>query len=572
MHALTVVRSAGTLGLVLHWLIIRTSRPAGVDGRLVPLLERPVPPSGLQVVERALWWSTDRRTAAALWTDDTVMPWDVTDDGALLATTGHAVAPGRAAGAGVRPILASQGAAACRDLDGMFSAIGLTADGRGWIRSDRFGLSPVYRSDLGDHVVLANRPADVAAVLHASTGHEPARDAATIRHVAVLGTAFGDRSGFADIRRVADRHDVDFDSAGGTREVEVWPPPWQPAGTAVGAAPSDLVDAVQRRLVDGLRTVVDASTAPVEVELTAGRDSRLVLALARLAGVESRLHFHTFGSPEAEDARVAQQVSRDLGLAWEMRRARTSDATVDAFVDRVRSTSGEFGAGGLVPPRRGTVLLSGFMGEALSAKYRNFTPRFTTHAIRRQCRILSQVQPYPTAEAVRRTMREVAADLWRTAREGCPPDALMDAFYLRHRERRWVGSRPDRWDRNLFPLYSPYAIVANLQLPAARRQDALIHRTIIERADVPWDISRAGLPPAPTPDDGSTPPAMKPVMRELVELCRDSPGREFVDVATLKSAVARYSELPRVPRQKVTDALTALVWADPTLCAAIVDR
>ncbi|MDW3217281.1 MAG: hypothetical protein R8F63_01600 [Acidimicrobiales bacterium] len=30
-------------------------------------------------------------------------------------------------------------------------------------------------------------------------------------------------------------------------------------------------------------------------------------------------------------------------------------------------------------------------------------------------------------------------------------------------------------------------------------------------------------------------------------------------------------DLPRVPRQKVTDALTALVWADPALCPATVD-
>ncbi|GJM36712.1 MAG: hypothetical protein DHS20C19_00790 [Acidimicrobiales bacterium] len=557
---------------MVHWLIVRTSRPEGVDARLTPLLDGDCSSSGLEAVERTLWWSQDRGTAAAIWTDDRQARWVLDEDGSLLAMTGHAVAPGRAAGPGVRPILRAEGAAACRDLDGMFTAISLRADGRGWIRSDRFGLSPVYRADVGDHVVLANRPADVAAVVRACTGLEPRRDSATIRHVAVLGTAFGDRSGFAGIRRVANRHDVDFGTGGGTREVEVWSRPWEPDRWAASDDPKALLDGVQQRLVDGLRTIVEASTAPVEAELTAGTDSRLVLALARLAGVESQLHFHTFGSPEADDARVAQRISRDIGLAWEMRRARTSEASVDAFVDRVRSTSGEFGAGGLVPPREGTLLLSGIMGEALSAKYVNFIPRFTLHAIRRQRRVLSQVQPYPTAKAVRRTMREVAAEMGRIARDGCPPDALMDVFYLRQRERRWVGARPDRWDRNLFPLYSPDAIVANLQLPAARRQDALIHRTIIERADLPWDISSAGLPPAPPPDDGVDRPVMKPVMQELLALCRDSPGLEFVNLVALSGAVERYSELPRVPRQKVTDALTALVWANPTLCAATVDR
>ncbi len=466
--------------------------------------------------------------------------------------------------------LVEVGPGGCRTLDGSFTVVRITENGDGWIRSDRFGLSPVYRGRASDHEILSNRPSIIAALSEALTGRLPARDLDTATHVAVLGTAFGDESGFVGVRRIADRFDVDIPVLGPPVETCTWPHVWETDDAEIKGSPKEIVSAVTDRLVRVVDRLVEDSGGSAEAELTAGEDSRLVLALVRLAGRQDSVQFHTFGPPGSQDARVAQHLSQSHGFRWEMRRARTGEVSDSGLLDRICRLSGEFGAGSIVPPEEGTVLFSGMMGEALGAKYRGCKPRSVERAQARLGETLARSQPFVKPDIVEDVLNQVGVDLRASAAAGCGSLELLDAFYLRQRERRWIGGRPDRWDGNAFPLYSPDAIVANLQLPVGERHDGRIHRAIVEAAGLPVTNAPHELPPAPKLPPLSSWPSKVwgDVVGDLARRTVDGPLAPIIETEELLRAVDGYRSLSGVERQKCTDAVTAMAWAMPEVVDA----
>ena len=90
-------------------------------------------------------------------------------------------------------------------------------------------------------------------------------------------------------------------------------------------------------------------------ELTAGRDSRLVLELTARAGVADRVLFRTYGPRDSPDGAAAAEIARQLGLSYDDRdlAARCPAApTLENFVAHVRQVSAQIPCWEMSAPRR----------------------------------------------------------------------------------------------------------------------------------------------------------------------------------------------------------------------------
>lgn len=533
------------------------------------LLADEQPPTGVAARHHVTWTSERGELRVALWSDDDEPTWHLAPDGSLAAFAGQPVDPaGRSNDDVLRRLATERSVGPIRHVDGMFVAIAAGPDGSGLVFGDRFGLHPMYRATAGSVQVIANRSPLAAAAVHVLTGSAPSRDHLTATSVAVTGTAFGEESGFVGIRRVSDRHRLDI-GGGAVREVAEFYDPWAAEDRAFLGDSTKIVDRIQERLCTSLSAAVRLGGGTLEAELTGGRDSRLVLALARLAAVESSMQFHTFGSPQADDARLAGWLAGLAGVDWEMRRSAPTDTSAEGFATRVATVAGEFGFGRVYPPELPHLLCSGMMGEALAAKYVGVRPNSLRRAKRRMESMISGDQHLVREEAVEVVARRAIEDLEDADRRGCPSRSLFDGYYLRQRERRWIGSRPDRWDRNLFPLYSPDAIASVFGLSDAERDGHLVHEELIRRAGLPVD-DPAPLPAPPEPMPVQVPKGrpmndMVPwpdMLAEISEQLAPAAASSLVDRDELRRLAADFRNLPRPQTMNVVNALTALAWID----------
>ncbi len=72
-----------------------------------------------------------------------------------------------------------------------------------------------------------------------------------------------------------------------------------------------------RTLLEALahRMAAQAGGRPMVVPLSGGKDSRLVLALLKTAGV-SDLHAYTYGAPDSAEVKIARKVAQHLNVRW----------------------------------------------------------------------------------------------------------------------------------------------------------------------------------------------------------------------------------------------------------------
>jgi hypothetical protein len=64
---------------------------------------------------------------------------------------------------------------------------------------------------------------------------------------------------------------------------------------------------------------------------------------------------------------------------------------------------------------------------------------------------------------------------------------LFDVFYIQHRLRRWIGARPDRFVRHVFPLYAPLGVEAAFAMGWQARAEARFHDAIQQKAALKID-------------------------------------------------------------------------------------
>jgi hypothetical protein len=386
-------------------------------------------------------------------------------DGALVLFDGLPLERHGAFPAHDAAVLADHWAQLPEVLEGAFSAVrvDLTSD-RVECLVDSLGLAPVFLHRGADRTVVAN---SVEALRHACGLQDG--DELGLASLIALGWPAGDRTPLRGVEVLR----------GGLHR-------FTPAGVASAPRPAaaTIADGARHRpplpvqqLLATTRAALDVG-APMASALTAGRDTRVLLALTRAAGADGQVGFYTSGPPEALDVRVARRMAERFGLrhtllqpavpsdadAWERQTTefvRRTDglSPIDAISDHL-DHDGQ-------PERLGLELwgIAGEIGRTVKwiwpslsavAPGARRSPEIQRRVIHRALHDPAGLLRPEAVEAVRTWIDGFVAA--RTA-EGWASEDLFGTFYAFARVRHW-SARGIRRAAATTDLYPPFAAQA----------------------------------------------------------------------------------------------------------------
>jgi hypothetical protein len=393
-------------------------------------------------------------------------------------------------------------------LDGLFSVVRVDTE-RDVVECllDAIGLAPVFAAGSpGGTQLLGNSVDALRRLLPA-----PAPDPLGVGSLVALGWPGGDRTLDAgvEVLRGGRVHIL----APGRREERVH------------ASPATVLDAARRRPplpVERMRAATEAaarSGAPLTGALTAGRDTRVLLALARAAHAD--VAFYTSGTAESFDVQVAEAMAR----RWDLRHELVREAVPDDDADWIAMTTAfSRRTDGLSPidaiadqldheGRHGPLALElwGAAGEI------GRTIKWVSNGLAQSAPLIRGSYAVQR-RMVQRTFRDPAGLLrpeaadgvraWLDAfvderrGEGWPAPSILSTFYAWARVRHWAA-RGVRRAAATADLFTPFASRAYLEhalsLTGGERWTEQPHRRLIatlapeidvDPYEIPWQPDR----------------------------------------------------------------------------------
>jgi hypothetical protein len=348
-------------------------------------------------------------------------------------------------------------------LEGQFTALRVDlATDDVVLLTDSFGIAPLYALKAGDGYVVAN---SVEALRLA--GGLDAPSPLGVSSFAALGWPAGDTTLVSGVRALAGGHEYRL-SRNGLVEV-----PYLTPGTVAASARSGLrisTDQIVRELLELTTSAVSAGI-PTRCGLTAGRDTRVLLALLRATGA-GRVEYYTGGSDGQPDVDGARLLARELGLEHEVRSLDVLDAadwrtltgmfvsqtdgmsTLMQIADyhdqlsapetlglKVPGLGGEFGRCGVGPvPYATNVPLFAFSSRLQSRLISEWTRTF---------------RGLWTADALDQVGRYVTGFVADRRAEGWKVREVSEAYYVFDRVSRW-GSTSTRRIAGAEDVFSPF--------------------------------------------------------------------------------------------------------------------
>ncbi len=463
-----------------------------------------------------IWRAQDGRATLITWGADLATPSDqlpnvsgYTPEGTRLGVSGYTTL--WSAGA-VREALAA------RDPRSYAGTIWASEDSGGAV-SARTGITrvdPVFLAPAGRATVLSDRATWAAAV----TGR--LGDADALLYAGLLGPGYplGAVTPFAGVRALGPATFCHV-TGGAVTETEHA----GPAGPALSGPAS--AARVAEALVQAVMPLRNDS-APVELSLTGGKDSRLIAAALARAEVPARAR--TYGFPDHPDVVVAAQVARELGLEHEVAAPRTTRAAGsggDHGVNGIAVTEGVAGAGAgagagtgadgapavqevdVLGRLRATVLVAdgmlsafenvgrpdpdagaatsmaigGHGGELLRGGYAKIIPGSAVRRAAGSAELLRRLtmRRIPLLRARWRTAYLASLTPWAAAVAARPQPALDD-FYLVNRAGRWSAAARQAYAiRSVMaqPYFDDQVVRAARSAPLAERLDDRLVRGAI---------------------------------------------------------------------------------------------
>lgn len=245
---------------------------------------------------------------------------------------------------------------------------------------------------------------------------------------------------------------------------------WAPSIFAKGAVEEEGVEWVASEIIDNTRAAVATSAHRRVAHLTAGFDSRLVLATILHNDAKDAFSWHTTGGGGSLDVAVAAEIAQAEGMRMSHYPGYGAAATPSSHELRIRApldySEGLIGVGPHVHHfHEGSLLLSGGYGEILRSF---FDVRFdaaelsTVDQFERISWVHRRVTPDRTAPLMNEDFSrylhgEFCLHLSRGRDFGVRKDALLDYYYLANRNRYWVGLGARIWSDVCYkfdPLYS----------------------------------------------------------------------------------------------------------------------
>jgi hypothetical protein len=442
-------------------------------------------------------------------------------------------------------------------LDGIFALLA-HEPGRAVLAStDPLGYAPLFMGERRGTVAVGTRPSLVAAAI-APPRVPPPRDVHGCAWLAHAGLRLGEGTGFADVEMLP-RGALVWVEAGGAVRVDEPPPPWRPPDAMTALSRDEVIDRIEVEIADGLHAAAADPDRPVVMDLTGGRDSRLLLAVAQRAELASSWRYRTVGPPDLADVQVATQIAERYGLDHRAEflsstpRAPHGDSPAERSRCFVATTEGLANLweqraavpdqslrriGGLFP----MLLRTPLGGRVALESLEGFADTYPAQlAFGRLGLVLPEV-----AEALD---RQLAQMVFEDVAGGATPLDLVHRYKMGHSQRQHGGPFQDLDQQpRVAPLYTARLAQLGVALGGAARRDELAHRVLIGRG-------APGL--AELPFAGSGWPRSK-----LSEDLSVTGGQPEVDEEHLGDLVARFVAWRRPDRPPVASLATG-GGADP---------
>ncbi|MHB8531245.1 MAG: class II glutamine amidotransferase domain-containing protein [Solirubrobacteraceae bacterium] len=402
-------------------------------------------------------------------------------------------------------------------LEGQFCALRLDLGSEVVeVRTDTFGLVPVFAMSAGGGTLLSNSVHVIRRLLGA---HSP--DPLGVSTMVGLGWACARRTLLADVRALTGGSVHTVTTAGITTSTHFGPAQARRPRTDLGPD----------QLVDFMETIVESATReprPVRCAITAGRDTRLLLALMRSRGVVA--DFYTIGRGGDEDVLWAQRLARDFGLRHQAIEARLGDqrdwtATAELFLAQ---TDGLSNLNQLVdyaepaPSRRELGVKVWGIGSEIGRAGPGDTPISSAaipllgSSLRLQEKLLAMkadaYRPLMTSEAQALLDRSIADFAAARLEEGWKVNELAELFFVFERVGchgaagpRRAAARDDLFSPFCSRTYAEYC----LSLSPAQRYVELPYHQLLSRSSPELYSYPFEIPLRPARPIMSTPRAMR---------------------------------------------------------------
>lgn len=388
----------------------------------------------------------------------------------------------------VAHLLDRPGAVLPDDIAGEYAVARVHADGTLTALSDRSGLHQLFHASAGAAVV-ANRAGLVATVLDDWTS-----DSTGLSWLAAIGYRVGTATAYRAVAQLAQEHVLTI----GTEGMAVRPPSsplirfdgergWSPA----------LDPQLEQGIAQARAAILLAigEQGPVDLPITGGKDSRVVLALCLAAGLRDRLRLFTRGYAGHPDVVAGEGIAAALGLPHRREPPHGSDEPAfwscerffDKLMTQVYQSDGMVGGWDLILGERiaAETLITGHMGEVLKAYSKRPLPERELDPIA-MVRLQAPFDPIGLLrnEARERLRGQLAAQMEQARKEGALEADLPDIFYYRNRVPNWLGAIRGikSFERQpVVPLGVPALLRLAFRLTPEERRSELLHYLIIDR-------------------------------------------------------------------------------------------
>jgi hypothetical protein len=420
---------------------------------------------------------------------------------------------------------ASSGGAACASHAGTIWA-GAPASGNDrdgvFVRTSVTRVDPVYLAEVPGAVIVADRATWAAWTSSRLDRHDPLHLCALLNP----GFPLGSVTPFRGVSAVAGSVTLRLRDGSATRE------PGAAAASLDQSRPGDRAVAGGRRpgaggvadaLVAAVAPLRDAS-APVQLSLTGGKDSRLVAAALVQAGVPVTAVTHGFA--DHPDVVVAAEIARRLGIEHAVRTPTAPSQKVDVL-GRIRATvlvadgmlsafenvgrpvsasTGPAVASAVTAGGHGGELLRGGYAETAGRPGASGGLRGALSPARRAARSAELLRRLTTKHLglIRRgpAASYVASLAPWTPRLARHPLTALDDFYLVNRAGRWSAAARQAYllrERLVQPLFDDRVVLAARSVPLTDRvRGALSAAVLTELSPALAEVPLAGKPPAGT--------------------------------------------------------------------------
>lgn len=412
------------------------------------------------------------------------------------------------------------------DVGGEYAIVRIHADGTLEAFSDKPGLHQILRG-AGGEAVVANRASLVATILD-----DHRLDQGGLGWLPTIGYRVGTATSFRSVTQIGQGRRLRID-AGGATEAAMADPIVRLDGPRGWSSALDAdLDAGIAQARAAIRIAVPAD-GPVDLPITGGKDSRVVLALCLAEGLRDRLRLFTRGYEGHPDVVAGAGIAAALGLSHRREAPHGTDRSAhwprDRFFDTLMAQAWQSDAmvGGwdlILGKQLGTgTLISGHMGEVLKAYSKKPLPagRLDPAAM---VRLQAPFDPMDMLRPEARAALEatLADQMDAARREGGLEADLPDLFYYRNRLPNWLGAirAIKSFERQpVVPLGAPALLRLAFRLTPEERRSELLHYRIIARtapellpipfAHQSWDAALGDDVPRPDPvlPGASAPPA-----------------------------------------------------------------